>query len=183
MSRTIMQDKDREEVATFIEARWGSQVIMSSGKSYRPHQEEAFVERRDGQIVGLVTFRSDDGGIEVLTLNATPAGQRIGSSLMLALIDEARARDCRRIWLTTTNDNLSAVGFHQRLGFRVLAVNVGAVDEARKIKPEILEFGPDGTGIHAEFVRQLIRKPYTDCIGLGGGGAVGTPCNLLQDHR
>ncbi len=162
MSRCTMQDNDREEVAAFVEQHWGSRIIMSRGKVYYPHQEEAFIERRDDEIVGLVTFRTDGDGIEVLTLNATLEGQRIGSSLMLTLIDEARSRNCRRVWLTTTNDNLRAIGFYQRLGFRVVAVNVGAVDEARKIKPQIPEVGNDGIEIHDEFVLQLKLKPYID---------------------
>jgi len=162
MSQTPMQDSEREEVAAFIEKHWGSRVIITRGNACYPHQEEAFIERRDGQIVGLVTFRRDGDGIEVLTLNATLEGKRIGSSLTLRLIDEARGRNCNRMWLTTTTDNLRAVGFYQRLGFRIIAVNVGAVDEARKIKPQIPTIGKGGIEIHDEIVMQLTLKPYID---------------------
>lgn len=120
------------------------------------------VERRDGQIVGLLTYRIDDEGMEVLTLNAILEGQGIGSSLMLDAIAAARKKQCRRIWLTTTNDMLRAIGFYQRLGFRMVAINVGAVDEARKTKPQIPSVGERGIEIHDEIVMELLIEPYLD---------------------
>ena len=32
-------------------------------------------------------------------------------------------RSCRRLWLVTTNDNLPAVRFYQRIGLRVVAIH------------------------------------------------------------
>ena len=47
----------------------------------------------------------------------------------------------RELWLTTTNDNLDALRFYQRRGFRLAEVRAGAMDEYRKRKPTIPEFG------------------------------------------
>ena len=42
------------------------------------------------------------------------------------------------IWLVTTNDNVDALRFYQRLGFRLRALRAGAVDDARRdLKPSI----------------------------------------------
>jgi len=128
---------------------------------YYPHELEGIVERRDGEIVGLLTMRVDGEAIELLTLHATLEGQGIGSSLMLAAIDETRKRGLGRVWLSTTNDNLRAVGFYQRLGFRMTEVHVGAVDEARKIKPQIPKVGRDGIAIHDEIIMELRVKPFS----------------------
>ena len=157
-----MQNSDREEVAEFIERHWHSQLIMSHGRSYFPHKEEAFIERRDGRIVGLLTFHVDDNEMELLSLNSILEGQGIGSSLMLNAIEAARRRECKRMWLATTNDNLRAIGFYQRLGFRVVELNLGAVDEARKVKPQIPEIGERGVEIHDEMVMELRLEPYLD---------------------
>ena len=81
---------------------------------------------------------------------------------MLITIEKSRSEGCRRIWLTTTNDNLRAIGFYQRLGFRMVAINLGAVDEARKIKPQIPEIGERGVPIHDEIVLELVIEPYLD---------------------
>jgi len=162
MARTEICDADRGEVADFIERHWGSKISMSHGKAHYPHQEQGFVERRDGAIVGLLTYHIDEEGMEVLTLNSTMEGAGIGSSLMLNAIEAARKKGCRKIWLATTNDRLRVIDFHQRLGFRITAVNLGVVDEARKVKPQIPGIGERGIPIHDEVIMELDIEPYLD---------------------
>ncbi len=162
MARSEVRDSDRQELAEFIERHWHSKLVMSRGRAFYPHQEEGFVERRDGKIVGVLSYRVDEGGMEILTLNSTLEGQGIGSSLMLDTIEKARQLGCRQIWLTTTNDLLRAIGFYQRLGFRMTAINLGAVDEARKTKPQIPMVGERGVPIHDEIVMELKLEPYLD---------------------
>ncbi len=162
MTRIEMTDADRAEVAAFVERHWGSTRVMSRGKSYYPHELEALLERRDGALVGLLTYRIEAKELEILTVNSTLSGQGIGSALILDSIEVARHRQCEKVWLTTTNDNLRAIGLYQRLGFRMVAIAVGAVDEARLIKPEIPEHGERGIAIHDEIVMELPIKPYID---------------------
>lgn len=157
-----MTDEDRPDVAAFIKRFWRSTRIMSHGESFYPHEEDALIERRNDQIIGLLTFRFDGKEMELLTLNATLEGHGIGTTLILAAIDLAREQARERVWLTTTNDNLHAIGFYQRLGFRMSAIHVGAVDEARKVKPEIPLTGERGIPIHDEIVMELMIKPYLD---------------------
>ncbi len=133
---------------------------MSSGQAFMPHEEQGFVELNDEGIVGLLTYRIENRAMEILTLNATLEGQGIGSSLMLNAIEAARGENCDRIWLTTTNDNLRGVGFYQRLGYRMVKINLGTVDEARKTKPEIPKVGYRGVPIHDEIVMELELEPY-----------------------
>ncbi|MCK4660689.1 MAG: GNAT family N-acetyltransferase [Phycisphaerae bacterium] len=159
MSRRQIQDEDRQAVAEFIEKHWYSKVVMSQGKPYYPHEQDGFIEWRDRIIVGLLTWVREGDDLQILTLNSVLEGQGIGSAMMLMAIEEARRQNARKIWLTTSNDNLSGIGFYQRLGFRMTAVNVGVVDEARKIKPQIPEIGHAGIPIHDEIVLELNLKP------------------------
>jgi len=168
MSRSKILDSDRPEVAAFVQKHWGSKIVMSSGRAFMPHEEQGFIERCDGTIVGLLTYRIEDRAMEILTLNATLEGQGIGTSLMLNAIEAARAEDCDRIWLTTTNDNLRGIGFYQRLGYRMVKINLGTVDEARKTKPEIPKVGYRGVPIHDEIVMELELEPYL-AEGTSGG--------------
>ena len=103
-----------------------------------------------------------DDALEVLTLNSMLEGERIGSALMLLAIEDARKRNINRIWLTTTNDNIAALAFYQKLGFRMTAVNLGVVDEARKAKPEIPQVGFEGIRVRDEVVFELPIKAYLD---------------------
>jgi ribosomal protein S18 acetylase RimI-like enzyme len=157
-----MEDGDRKEVAAFIEEHWHSRMVMSRGRSYYPHEEHGILERRDGRLVGLLTYRVDQDAMEMLTLNSTLEGKGIGSSLILSAIEKAREKGLNRVWLTTTNDAIRAISLYQRLGFRLTEVNVGAVDEARKTKPQIPEIGERGIAIHDEIVMELRIEPYLD---------------------
>lgn len=161
MARRPIQDADRPAIAEFIETHWHSRKVMSRGKAYYPHEEAGFVDMRDGRIVGLLTYVLHGESMEFLTLNSTTPGHGIGTALTLMAIDHARDNNIRRIWLTTTNDNLRAMGFCQRLGFRMVQINLGAVDQARRSKPQIPEVGQDGIPIHDEIVLELILKPST----------------------
>lgn len=162
MGRTEIQDSDRVEVGDFIERRWHGKLVMSHGESFYPHEEQGFIERRDDQIVGVLTYHVSDGAMEILTLNSTLEGKGIGSALILCTIEKARSVGCHRIWLTTTNDRLRAIGFYQRIGFRMVAINLGAVDEARKTKQRIPDVGERGIPIHDEIVMELTIEPYLD---------------------
>jgi len=165
MSRGEIQESDREEVARFIEQRWRSRLVMSHGREFYPHREDGFIERRDRRIVGLLTFHVENEAMEILTLDSVLEGAGIGSSLMLHAIETARRWNCRKVWLTTTNDRLRAIGFYQRLGFRMMAIHLGVVDEARKVKPQIPEVGERGVPIHDEIVMELPIEPYLDAEG------------------
>ena len=65
-----MRDADRAEVAEFIDRYWYSTMVVCRGRTFYPHEEEGFIERRDGQIVGLLTYHIEDGVMELLTLNS-----------------------------------------------------------------------------------------------------------------
>ncbi len=163
MSRSPITDADREEVAEFIERHWHSRLVVNRGRSYYPHEEPGFLARRDGQLVGVLTYHiHDDGAMELLTLNSTLEGAGIGFALMLDVIHKARQLGCPRIGLATTNDNLHAIGFYQRLGFHMTEIRRGAVDAARKIKPQIPMTGERGVPMHDEVIMELELKPFLD---------------------
>ncbi len=160
MARTELRDEDRAQVAEFVERHWQSRLSMSRGKKFYPHLEQGFIERRDGVIVGLLTYHLDAEGMEILTLNSTLEGEGIGSLLILDAIAKARKEGCRKIFLVTTNDRLRVISFYQRLGFRMTMINLGVVDEARKVKPQIPLVGERGVPIHDEVVMELELQPF-----------------------
>ena len=83
---------------------------------------------------------------------AEPRHRGIGSTLLTALETAVRASDRHWIWVVTTNDNLDALRFYQRRGFRIGEVRPGAVDRARlSVKPSIAGIGAYGIPLRDEF--------------------------------
>ncbi len=111
-----------------------------------------FVTDRAGEPVGLLTYRFDEDAVELSALVAEPRHRGIGSTLLTALETAVRASDRHWIWVVTTNDNLDALRFYQRRGFRIGEVRPGAVDRARlSVKPSIAGIGAYGIPLRDEF--------------------------------
>ena len=113
-----------------------------------------------GPPVGLVTWLVDAAGAsaEIRCLAVAPVAR--GAGLGRALIEAAHARlragGVTRAWIVTTNDNVTALRLYQRLGYRLVALRAGAVDDARRtLKPTIGEIGEHGIPIRDELELEL----------------------------
>ena len=146
---------DHEWVARHLRGWWGSRTIVGHGGEWDAARLPALLAVRAEQMVGLATFEVQSVDCRLVTLNAIDEGVGVGSALLAAVIERAGASGCRRVWLTTTNDNLHAMRFYQRRGLRIVAVYSGAVDKARQMKPSIPEVGNDGIHIHDELELEI----------------------------
>jgi ribosomal protein S18 acetylase RimI-like enzyme len=114
-----------------------------------------------GAPIGIVTWRVDDDGraaeISAIAVAADQRGRGIGGALLAGALDALRAGGVARAWLVTTNDNLVALSFYQRHGWRLAALRPGAVDELRRtVKPSIPELGEDGIPLRDELELELL---------------------------
>jgi DNA-3-methyladenine glycosylase I len=123
---------------------------------YRPHELPGFVAEQSGQRVGLVTYQVSGDASEIVTLDSSRPGIGVGTALIEAVKEAARAAGCRRLWLVTTNDNLEALRFYQQRGFVLVAVHRNAVEAARRLKPEIPRVGAHGIPLRDEIELELL---------------------------
>jgi ribosomal protein S18 acetylase RimI-like enzyme len=108
-----------------------------------------------GRIVGALAYHTGADGLEVVSIAADPPRTGAGTALLTAAADEARQRGLARLWLVTTNDNLDALRFYQRQGLRIVHIDHGAVDRARRLKPGIPLVGAYGIAMHDELYLEL----------------------------
>lgn len=125
---------------------WGSDVVVAHGEVYEPASLPGLVAEENDRPVGLLTYHVEDDVCEVVTIDAFERRRGIGTALIEALKSDGHDR----LRLVTTNDNIAAQRFYEKLGFRLVAVREGAVDRSRIRKPEIPRFGQDGTPIRDE---------------------------------
>lgn len=129
----------------------GADFIVTRGRKVYPADLPGYyAETTAGERIGFLGYEVIDGDCEVVTLDASLKFGGVGTALMNALIDEARAQGWRKIWLITTNDNLEALRFYQRRGFVIRAVHVNAVENSRTQKPTIPLVGNFGIRIRDE---------------------------------
>ena len=144
--------EDLPRLRLFWQEHWGGEEMFVHGDVFRPAQLEGFVNE---DWTGLVTYTVGPAGCEIVSFDSLIERSGTGTALLAAVVDEATRRGCARIFLSTTNDNLRALGFYQRRGLQLVQVRRGAVNESRKRKPGIPLVGDNEIPMRDEIELEL----------------------------
>jgi GNAT superfamily N-acetyltransferase len=148
------RESDRSSVVQLMNDEFGGPLHARRGELIDVLAFPGFVAEHDGRLVGVLTYRRENGYCELVFIGAVNRHRGIGTALVDALREEVA--DCTRIWLVTTNDNLEALRFYQRRGFVLAALRVGAVDDAReRVKPQLPRVGAFGIPMRDELELEL----------------------------
>jgi GNAT superfamily N-acetyltransferase len=147
--RAVRED-DRPMVEWLTAELWGAPEVVVHDMMFHPAVLPGFIAERAGRIVGLLTYHVSANALEIVTLNALHRRTGIGTLLIEAAQQEAKHRRCREVTLTTTNDNIDALRFYQRRGFRMSALRPGVIERSRLQKPEIPRTGDYGIPLRDE---------------------------------
>lgn len=170
--------EDREWVARFLDEHWLTTQIVSRGKVLYGHLLPGFVAERllppdtvpqsedeDStevnplvrmEKVGLLTYNLEGKECELVTINSLAPNLGIGSAMVEQLRLSAKEAGIKRIWLVTTNDNLDALRFYQKRDFELVAVYRNAIEQSRRLKPQIPILGHYDIPIRDELELELI---------------------------
>jgi len=122
---------DRDEIASILMRFWGKTDGMRTyGKSFDMLQAPALVAVGDqNRLVGVAVWTTSGNRALLIELSVLPACQSagLGRLLIQRLAEVARDQGLTALALSTTNDNLLALAFYQRLGFVIEGVKIGLV--------------------------------------------------------
>ena len=145
----------RPEVEDFLRDH-DSLRVARRGVLVHPLDHPALLASSDGILLGLATYVVDGDSCELLTLHCATRRAGVGTALLTTVQHVARAADCRRLWVVTTNDNVEALRFYQRRGLRLALLRAGAVDRSREhLKPEIPKVGAHGIPLRDELELEM----------------------------
>ncbi len=150
-----ISESDRQWVSTFLDDHWGSAKVVSRGRVHFADQLPGFIAWQGNDPRGLITYFIEGFQCEIITINSIDEGKGIGTALIQAVREIAEVRGCKRLWLITTNDNLSGLAFYQKRGFRLAALHKNAVSASRKLKPELPLFSQSGIAIRDEIELEI----------------------------
>ncbi len=148
--------RDRAWVASLLEQRWKSTRVVTRGVVHQADTLPGFIARLEELPQGLVTCNIVGTECEIVSLDSLVGSQGIGTALVEAVCEEAANRGCKRLWLITTNDNLPALRFYQKRGFHLAAIYPNALEESRRLKPEISHTGLDGIPLRDEIELEML---------------------------
>jgi ribosomal protein S18 acetylase RimI-like enzyme len=146
---------DRAAVERFLRTHHSLRVARR-GELVDSLDHPALLAWEGDELVGVATYVVGVGDCELLTLHAATRHVGVGSALVAGVREVALAAGCDRLWLVTTNDNVDALRFYQRRGFRLARLRPGAVDESRAtLKPEISSTGDYGIPLRDELELEM----------------------------
>jgi ribosomal protein S18 acetylase RimI-like enzyme len=146
---------DREWIRSLLQERWGSDFVVVHETIFHPADLPGLIVMQRDQKAGLLTYNVAGEDCEIVTLNSLTPSQGIGSALIDAVKTIAERSVCRRLRVTTTNDNLNALRFYQKHGFVLAALRPNAIENTRKLKPIPL-VGENGIPIRDEIELEMI---------------------------
>ncbi|MCP3740941.1 GNAT family N-acetyltransferase [Rossellomorea sp. BNER] len=153
---TDLSNFDKRKIRKFFEENWGSVEMVLSTGVYNCIDLPGFLIIEENEIKGLITYFKNNDYWEIISLDAIVENNGIGTKLLNCLENEAKSHNIKWIKLITTNDNIRALTFYQKRGFRIVNIIPFAVDKAREIKPEIPFVSDHGIPIRDELLLEKV---------------------------
>ena len=115
---------DKIRALELFQRDFGPAQLIAYGERISLESAEALVAETYKEIAGALAWRHHDGGFHILALATDPMWQRAGVGGHLVAEAEllARRQQQPRVIVTVTNDNLPALYFYQRRGYRFTAI-------------------------------------------------------------
>ena len=136
---------------SLLRERWGGESLVVRETVFHPGDLAAFLAiDRHQNVVGFLAYDTRQEECEVIVLDSLVERQGIGSALLAQVERQACADGHRQVSLMTTNDNIDALRFYLRRGYRITSVSLGAVDRARALKPSIPLVASNGIRVSDE---------------------------------
>ena len=152
----VRPSRPEDGVEAFLAQRNADRVARLGTLEDALAQPHLVARYADGTLAGVLTYVIRGDECEVLTLHAAHRHRGTGTALIAAIETVARDAGCTRLWLITTNDNVDALRFYQRRGFRLAKLHPGAVDDSRaRLKPGIPKLGDHGIPLRDELELEL----------------------------
>jgi ribosomal protein S18 acetylase RimI-like enzyme len=123
----------------------GGSPVIGLLRSYEPSDVEGLAwEDEEINHRALVSWWIDRDRAEIVSVHAEPTGSGAGTRVMDAAEADLRSRGVTTVVLATINDNVRALSFYQRRGYRLIRLHLDAMDKVRDVKLGVPDLGQDG---------------------------------------
>lgn len=145
-----ISNETRDLVNQFLIDNWFSTDISIRGEIIDGTKLDGFLLQEDNTIIGLVTFTFFGDICEIVSLDSKKENIGIGTALLKEIEKIAIDNNCKKMRLITTNDNMRALQFYQKRGYGLTKLYPNAMEEVRKIKPDVPLIGENGIPLRDE---------------------------------
>ena len=146
----------RNLVNQFFIDNWYSTDISIRGEIIDGTKINGFLVKEKNAIIGLVTYTFYGDVCEIVSLDSKRENIGIGTALLQQVENVAIDNRCKKMRLITTNDNMRALQFYQKRGYCLTKLYPNAMEEVRKIKPNIPILGDNNIPLRDEIELEKI---------------------------
>jgi GNAT superfamily N-acetyltransferase len=139
-----------ERLIELLTLRWPDQKMFLCGRFVMPEDVEGIGVFTGERLHGMATWMTSGRIMHVIAVNAFTEMRGAGVGLVDAMIRHGREAGLALLRATISNDNMVALRFYQKRGFRITGFNRGIFDAMRHVMPSIPVNGLDGIPMHDE---------------------------------
>ena len=140
----------RNMVNQFFIDNWFSTDMSIIGEIIDGTKLDGFLLQEDNKVIGLVTYTFFGDICEIVSLDSKRENIGIGSAHLKEIEKIAIDNNCSKMRLITTNDNMRALQFYQKRGYCLTKLYPNAMEEVRKVKPNVPELGDNDIPLRDE---------------------------------
>ena len=122
-------EADRPRALEIFLREFGDRQLVAGGEPVSVDEGQLLVGETEEGVAGALAWRQMEGALHIIALAADPLWQRsgLGGYLLAEAEMLARRTSLPRVLVTITNDNIPALYFYQRRGYRISAVLADSV--------------------------------------------------------
>jgi ribosomal protein S18 acetylase RimI-like enzyme len=120
---------DRDRALDIFLREFGGRQLVADGQPVSLEHADLLVAETEGGVTGALAWRRVDDALHVMALATDPMWQRSGVGGYLVAEAEllAKRQSLSRVRVTVSNDNIPALYFYQRRGYRLSAVLIDSL--------------------------------------------------------
>jgi GNAT superfamily N-acetyltransferase len=147
----VLSVPSEAEIAADWEEFTGGPPVVGALGTYRPPDVDA-IRLVTSAGSGIVTWAVRGQVAELVSLHADPPGAGVGDNLLHHAEERSRSAGAGRMMIVTTNDNPRALTFYIREGYRLIRIELDAMDDVRRLKPGVPLTGNGGIPLRDHWV-------------------------------
>ena len=145
-----ISNETRALVNQFFIDNWFSTDMSIRGEIIDGTKLDGFLLQEENTVIGLVTYMFFGYICEIVSLDSKRENIGIGTALLKEIEKIALDNNCKKMRLITTNDNMRALQFYQKRGYCLTKLYPNAMEEVRKVKPNVPEIGDNDIPLRDE---------------------------------
>lgn len=146
---------ERDRLVELLHLRWPDQTMMICGRFVRPEDVEGIGAYAQDRLRGIATWLTNGKAMHIVAVNSFTEMRGVGLALVDAMVERAREEGMSVLRASISNDNVIALRFYQKRGFRISALHRGIFDAMRSIRPSIPLTGLDNIPMRDEIELEL----------------------------